>query len=63
MWQVSRGKVLGLRVCDLFRLLYGVLRGFVLRSVLRLPPNEFLSKEACSERTPVSDVWFDYQGC
>jgi len=30
--------------------LYGVLRGIILRSVLRLPPDDFLCEEACSER-------------
>jgi hypothetical protein len=41
-----------LRSFDLFRLPFGVLRGFVLRTLLRLSRRAFLRKEAYPKRAP-----------
>ena len=59
MRQACRGKVLGLWHCNLCRLLCGMLRRFFLRSVLRLPPDDFLCEEVSAERAlPISTVFW-----
>jgi hypothetical protein len=50
MRQARCNEVFRLRYCDLLRLLYGMLRRFFLRRVLRLPHDQLLREEARTER-------------
>jgi hypothetical protein len=58
--QNCRGEVLRLRFCDLFRPLCGMLRRFLLRPVLRLPPDACPAGIECdkSQRTSRRRSWF-----
>jgi hypothetical protein len=56
--QGCSGLVRGLRSFDLFRLPFEVLRGLVLRTLLRLSRRAFLRKEACPKRAPIISCCF-----